>query len=358
MKSRHQSSIGLIESDNEVKESILNLYEKLDNKISPSDLLKSLDLPKDKIRVDWNGIKEQLSGVDQEEIIKSLKLISRLADQVGDESKYLLPIVKNLIKSHTDEEIRYNAVKVVGKLKDESAITDLLALIKYDRSERIKEGAIKAIGTIKAKGCFSLLLDIVSGIWDESIRVRKAAVYALGHIDPEESIDILCDTLVNDPDRDVRAESADVLSKCLLKLEKSKAATVANLIGTQIDHENEEAPEVRIAVIHCLTITESDDLVDRLVSVLANDPNPRVRGEAANSLAHFFDPRIEKALITRLEKEDAGIKKRIALALAQYAMKNPLGLHDEVCKALIQIQKTFPRGSYVWKEAIKALPAC
>jgi HEAT repeat protein len=236
-------------------------------------------------------------------------------------------------------------------------MADLIHVIKTDKSEKVREGAVKALGLIKATGCQNYLADILGDIWNQSIRVRRAAAFALGRLDPKVSVDLLSDALINDPDKDVRRESAEAIAICLLKLEKDQVSTIVKAIVSQIDFKTEKDHEVRLSVINAITVAEESGCIDELITSLTKDPSDRVRGKAANALSHFFDPRVEKVLIESLDKEKNGVKKRIALALAHYAMRNPLGLHDEVCSALIYIQKHFPRGSYVWKEAVKALPA-
>lgn len=308
--------------------------------------------------VSIKSIVEQLRSTSSEVIIDGLKTLGHVSEAKNCDFATILPYVILLMKSSDDEDVRYEAARVIGKIKDPDAIGELIFAIRGDSSEKVKEGAVRALGFIKDASCFDYLSGLAADIWEQSIRVRRAAVFSIGHLDHPEVISVLRDILVNDPDSDVRVEAAESMSVCFLKMEKVEVSVIAKTILSQIDHRVESASDVRMALINALTVAEDPACIDDLIAVLKNDPSPRVRGQAANALAHFFDPRVEKALLAALTGENEGIKKRVALAVAYYATRNPLSLHDEMCEALIYIQKIYPRDSYIWKEAIRALPAC
>lgn len=341
------------------KEEILKIYSSLREKERFAEKDPSIDFPESGVeKIEVSGLIVELRSNSEEIIIDGFKKLERLAERNVAETNKALPLVIEILMTDPREKIRYEATKAIAKIKNRIAVDALMHAIKMDSSEKVKEGAVKALGLIRAGECTNHLVDILNDVWDQSIRVRKAAAFSLGRLDPKVTVNILCDSLINDPDMDVRCEAAESIAICLLKIEKNQAGLIVKTIVSQLDPEVEAEHEVRIAVINVITVAENLDCTDELIGSLENDPHLRVRGQAAHALAHFFDPRIERALIARLDKEEGGLKKRIALALAQYAMKNPLGLHDEVCDALIHIQEQFPRGSYIWKEAVKALPAC
>lgn len=354
----HYASRAIERPKDASKEDILKLYARLKEKENFIGPCVSQEFDGAEEKIDVGGLIELLGSDMSETLIGALKTIEQIAEYKLDGLSKVTPIVLRLLKVNSDENVRYGATKALAKLKDQSVSGELVDTVKHDPSEKVKEGAVKALGSIKANDHFDLVADILNQYWDQSIRVRKAAAFALSRLEPEAALGILTNCILNDPDKDVRREAAESVAVCILKMEKNKADTIAHTIATQIDHKEEPECEVRLSVINAITVAESISCVEPLLVALKEDPNPRVRGQAANALAHFFDPRIEKALIESLDRETDGTKKRIALAVAQYAMKNPLGLHDEVCGALIKIQKLFPRDSYIWKEAVKALPAC
>ena len=359
LKRGHRASKAVDESRGDSKEKILGFYSELEKK---SKLFERKEIPgfseSNEQNINVPKIREELDSRDPDIVLTLLKSIEHIAETRREELTDILPTILRISKINSDERVRYEAVKVLSKLKDVSTADDLVEIISNDSSEKVREAAVKAIGFIKAGRYFDLLVDIVNDIWNQSIRVRRAAAFSIGHIDHKASAEVLCDRLANDPDMEVRKEAAESLSVTVMKLEKNKAAAISNVVKTSIDYENEAEEEVRISAINVLTVSENMAAIDDLIVALKRDPNPRVRGQAANSLSHFFEPRIEKALIDSLNHEEGGTKKRIALAIAHYAMKNPLGLHDEMCNILIYVQKLLPRGSYIWKEVVKALPAC
>lgn len=355
----HCASRAIVRSSEAEKRGILELYARLDGKERPARPEIPFELAGTvEKRADIGSLIEQLMTGSADLLIDALNKLGRMADTNGADLSKALPLVLRILKSNPDEPVRYEATKVISKIKNGRAAEDLIYVIGRDPSEKVKEGAVKALGLIRAEGCFAYLSGLLNDIWNQSIRVRRAAAFAIGRLDPKTSVNILCDSLVNDPDAEVRCEAAESMAICLLKLEKNQAGLIVQAVSSQLDFEVEQAHEVRIAVINAVTVTENSNCIDELIATLKKDPHPRVRGQAAHALAHFFDPRIEKALIQSLDREVDGAKKRIALALAYYAMKNPLGLHDEICDALIKVQKIYPRYSYIWKEAVKALPAC
>lgn len=262
-----------------------------------------------------------------------------------------------MIRSAQDEDTIVECIRKLGKMRAVVAEDVLAAILHQSKSEKIKASAIRALGFISPEKYYDEFVDLLEDVFGQSIRVRKASAFAVSRGEPIQVVNILVNTIFNDPDPDVRIESAEVIAIVLMKLEKNLSADIAKTLTTHIDHENEADENVRIAILNALTVSECDESIDEMISVLKSDPSGRVRGQAASALSHFFDPRIEMALIESFDKEDEGTRKRIALAIAAYAMKNPLGLHDEICKSLIKIQKIYPRDSYIWKEAVKAMPA-
>lgn len=357
-KNRHQASIAIVNGNSSEKKSILNLYSRIIKKKKPESHI-SEDSAVESVENDSAYDLAELLRVREKTILVDTlkKIMHQEFDQNFDKEILAIPIRK-LLMSHPDESVRYLSTKSIGSLKDSNSVSILINTIYSDFSEKVKEGAVRAIGLIGIKETFQIINKLLKDVWGQSIRVRSASAFALAHIDAKASTQILIETLVADPDEDVRSEAAKAIGLCLKQSENEVAETIATEIMTQVDYKVEESENVRINILDVITSLKHIDFIDFIIKVLEEDPSERVRGKAANTLVHFFDPKIENALIRRLNTEDEGVKKRIALAIAQYAMKNPLGLHDEVCNALIEIQKIYPKESYIWKEAVKALPAC
>lgn len=350
--------IGLSEAAAE-KEAVLQKYSELNKKEFshkteiPLDMLKS-----GKIEAETSAIIADLKSPSPDVLLATFRNIEAIADSGNHQMEMVVPSVVNILENHIDEKLRYEATKVLSKIGHESASEFLICVAMNDTSEKVKDGAIRAIGYLKSEKCFANLVEILENYWEQSIRVRSAAAFALGRLNPKNSAYELSNAVVGDPDPDVRREAAEALSVCLLKLDKEEASRITEGVGSQISPENEADEGVRIAVINAITVAEAEVCIDKLVAALEKDPSDRVRGQAAHALSHYFDPRIESALVRSLAVENEEVKKRVALAIAHYAIKNPIALRKEISDALIYIQKYFPKGSYIWKEAVKALPAC
>ena len=357
-KLSHQASRGLSHSSEDERQDILNLYTKIKNKGTVQEEEIPFELQGEEKAVDLGGFIEGIRTSSPEIQQDALKRLAHIADIQNIDLAKILPSVTQLVIFSPHEDVRYEATKVIARTKAPEVASILTDVINREESHRVKAGAVKGLGIAKSNRSMSDLIFILSDVWNEVTRVRKAAAFALGRLEADGVIGALCDSLVNDPDVSVRIESAESIAMCLLKMEKNKAISIFQTISSQIQVESESDHRVRAAVIDAMIVAENDACIDGLIVALKNDPEGKVRGKAAHGLAHYFDPRIERALVESLDRETNGVKKRIALALAHYAMRNPLGLHDEVCDALIEIQKLFPKGSYVWKEAVKALPAC
>ena len=358
-KNSHSASRVVGSSDEGSREDILELYSRLKKKSDErmkKDPVDYFEQTAEKPTIE--GFLKNLRSDIEEDVVDALKMIGREAENSKvDLSDLINPIISILHTSY-DDDLRYHVVRTIGKMRETSARDLLVSIVENDTSLKVRVAAVKALGLIRSEGSLEMLINLLGDIWNTDIAIRKAAAFSLSRLDPDSATDYLIESLINDPDSDVRKEAAEALSVILLKKNKADADQVARSVSSRIFDENELNSDVRIAVINVIMVSECADAIDDLMFVLVSDSSPRVRGQAAHALAHYFDPRIERALLESLDREEGGSKKRMALALAQYAMRNPLSMHDEVCEKLIRLQKEFPKYSYIWKEAVKALPAC
>lgn len=353
----HNASKAISKASEKERLQVLELYGRLKKAAclaeeEPSEEVDSAE------KINIIAVIAELRSGSEVVVKEALKSLGRISEYNVPEGLKAIPEAIRVLDTHPNEDVRCEAAKALSKLNDIRVVISLMGAISRDSSEKVKEHALKSLGHLKVEDAFDIAEEVIADIWESSIRLRRAAAFTLGRLEPKLSAPILVDTIINDPDAPVRAEAAEAISFCLMRMEKGSASLLMKTLLGQLDPEVETESEVRLALLNAVTIAEDDECIDEMINVLKNDPTPRVRGQAAHTLSHFFAPRIEKALIERLEKEEEGIKKRIALALANYAMRNPLSLHDEMCDALIYIQKYFPKDSYIWKEAVKALPAC
>jgi HEAT repeat protein len=357
-RERHSASRAACRPDGNEKKSILEVYARIENKKKPYDIEVPPEFSEGGEEPRIGELLEAIFLPSGDIQLVSLKELGRVIPTLSKErSRLLIPYITPLLKETYHEDIRCESIKLLGKIGDTSPLPHIAMIAKTTDSPRLKEEAVRAIGVLKGRRYLEFISDLLQEIYDEPVAVRKAAAFAIGRIDPKGSIWALVESAINDPSPEVRRTASITISNNLPRLERETAKAVVLKMSAQIHEDVEQDEDVRVAVVNMMSIAIDDIFITELMECLKNDPSPRVRGEAANALSHYFSPDIERALIDSFNKEDGEARERIALAIAQYAMKNPLVLHDEICSTLIEIQKTFPRGSYIWKVAVKALPA-
>ncbi|WP_319578605.1 HEAT repeat domain-containing protein [uncultured Methanospirillum sp.] len=185
--------------------------------------------------------------------------------------------------SHTDEEIREEAIGALSGISDERAV-----------------------------------LPLIAALHDPSIMVRRAAADALGKTGSSKAviplIKALCDT-----DRIVREESAEALGH----------------LGEVSNHELQIAGRnvdwrVRVGVLIALRITASSNSSPDLIMDLAGDQNVYVRREAIKTLGRIGEHKVLPYLVQALKDHDAGVRIRAIRAIAR------IGTSEEQ-RELIQI---------------------
>lgn len=138
----------------------------------------------------------------------------------------------NRIKYDDDPKVRANAVFVLGRLNDMSALPVMIEALDNDQSEEVKLQIVEILGKFKVPDVIPSLLKslasdnveiramvakslglagqaeaippLMDALGDDSAQVRAQVAEALGELNAEASIDVLVDTLVNDEDSNVR----------------------------------------------------------------------------------------------------------------------------------------------------------
>lgn len=119
-------------------------------------------------------------------------------------------LLKNLNSGKTD--VRIQAIKKLGKLKDKKAVAPLIKLFK-DKDPIVAWEAVKALGQIRDKRATGPLIKLLSGkYWD----MRWAAVNALGNIRDKRAAQPLQNAL-DDDHQFVRSAAERALRKLGVK---------------------------------------------------------------------------------------------------------------------------------------------
>jgi len=138
----------------------------------------------------------------------------------------------NRIKYDTDPKVRANAVFVLGRLNDISALPTMLTALEHDDSDEVRLQIVEILGKFKTAAVVAPLIkalesdntdmramaamslglagqpeaipSLVNALGDEEAQVRSQVADALGGLRADGAVDLLVNTLVADNDSNVR----------------------------------------------------------------------------------------------------------------------------------------------------------
>lgn len=181
---------------------------------------------------------------------------------------------------------------------------------KTVKEATVGEAATQALIAIGPASLDALIDNLTA---NASWRARKNAAWALAHRGNARAMQQMLIALRDDNAWQVRAEAA----YALFQRGGAKEETVNALIAATRD----EAWQVRQQAASALGHKGSSkvDVTGPLMSLLREDKDARVRGEAAWSLRHTANGRLFPALLEALKDEDAGVRGRVAETLGHRA---------------------------------------
>lgn len=182
-------------------------------------------------------------------------------------------------------EIRRTAVESLGKIGDQKAISPVAELIT-DRSPLVRRAAAQAAGRLGASSMKEVMPRLLDVLTDPNESVRRAAAEAIGELDPPSELLSGLPDLLASPNVEIRRSA--VLA--LLQIESS--AWVASLRKAMQDSD----PDVRQGAVAALGETGIPSVVPSIRERLMQDPDPRVRAEAAYRLRTVSDEGTRAAL--------------------------------------------------------------
>ena len=242
-------------------------------------------------------------------VLRSL-LIHEVLGNIKDER-----CVDTLIEIAEDNEevegVRENAVKVLGKFKDERALP-LLKDLLYSKSESLKEASLYALsGYHDNEEAALAVIDFLRNSEDEGERMMACKV--LGSIAHPVAIPFLIDSLKNGKGRGEKLWAAYALGARNLRSEEGIQALKEALY-------DETAPqrEILIALIHQREHEIVREFLKYLVEELKKNPDRKKRsdiewllGEAGDAYFTYKikDPEVVPILEDALELSQFGITK-------------------------------------------------
>ena len=244
-----------------------------------------------------------------------------------------------------DKDIRITAMEALRERKEGSAVPRLVAALQ-DREKEVRWIAASALGVIGDPSALPALREALN---DHDKKVRIAAAWALGKMADASAVPLLKD-LLKDADREVREYAAMVLGEtggpaavpALIDALKDKNAmvqiTAAVALGKIGDKTAASALVEAVKTLEDFRVADAlakiqdESIVPALVDAL-QDPDKKVRENAANALGVMQDKRAVPALIAALSDTEIWVRARAVLALEKLAERSavpaliPL-LHD------------------------------
>jgi len=249
----------------------------------------------------------------------------------------------SLALTDDDEDIRWNAVQILAKLKDQRTITSLIHALN-DRSDIIQEMSSKTLREIGKPAIRPLILalnnddhtrdyaanillsmgknavgQLILALDADNSQIRARSAIVLGEIKDRQAVKPLIKSL-EDNSSDVRCAAAWALG------EMRESSAIESLISAL----NDEDHRVRVTTVRGLGKIGDIRSIGPLTQFL-NDGNAEVRANTIEALGNIKDPRTEELLIQMLTDIDSNIRIKTA-----YALKRIGGLRsvESLIKAL------------------------
>ncbi len=200
----------------------------------------------------------------------------------------------NRIKYDDDPKVRANAVFVLGRLNDISALQNMLIAIDNDESEEVRLQIVEILGKFKTQAVVAPLLKALES---DDTDMRAMASKSLGLAGQSEAIPTLVNAL-GDESAQVRAQVAEALG--LLRAEGAVALLVNTLVA-------DDDSNVRYFAIQSLVAIGEQSVLDNLCDRLDRESNIGVILDLIETIAKLKDPTALDRLHPFAEHEDSDV---------------------------------------------------
>ena len=222
------------------------------------------------------------------------------------------------------ELLTYSAIKVLGRIKPDKIIDDLIDNLNTGDSY-VRGNAADFLGMISSEKVIEPLLKALT---DKNIDVRKRAAYALERIGSEKAIEPLLKALTDEKSY-VRWSAADALG--MIGNEKA----IEPLIKALTD----EKGSVRGRAAYALGRIGSEKAIEPLLKALT-DEKSYVGGKASGALGKIGSEKAIKPLLKALTDKKGSVRGRAAYALGRIGSEKVI---EPLLKALTD-EKGYVRG--------------
>jgi cyclophilin family peptidyl-prolyl cis-trans isomerase/HEAT repeat protein len=206
-----------------------------------------------------------------------------------------------------NEHVRERAALAAGRIGDEAAIPDLIALMEKDSEREVQAMAAFALGEIESTLAADALLAVIKSDRDSSVHAR--AIEALGKIaaalpkEQEARQKALGAEILRALNFENRRHSASDLFTVLLGLTAVLRAKPDNAGPVVAEYLRYSDPRIRADATNTLARLKLNDGNSELRKLLSQDPDPVVRANAARVLSVTNDKTSFAALLDRAVKD-------------------------------------------------------
>ncbi|MBS3781442.1 MAG: HEAT repeat domain-containing protein [Candidatus Thermoplasmatota archaeon] len=218
----------------------------------------------------------------------------------------------------SEVQIREEAVKTLGMIGAEKALSPLIERLKEDPASTVRANAALALSNLESEECKTALKEAAD---DEDWKVRHDAAIAMGDFQEETLEEKLC-SLIKDEELEVRRKAInslgeigdeDKISEIQGHLEdeslKKHAARAISKIGTkkavepleEIYYDGDQ--EIREIAVQGIGKIEREEISSVILDALEDD-SWRIREEAAKILGDKEDDEYIPNLVERLKDEN------------------------------------------------------
>ncbi|MHA1379983.1 MAG: HEAT repeat domain-containing protein [Candidatus Helarchaeota archaeon] len=248
---------------------------------------------------------------------KEVKLRIKIVELLG---KIGLKKIEPLLEIINDEnvDLRAKTVEALGKIRDRKGFRPLILHLD-DESKKVRIKAIEALGELNNP---LAVAPLIKKLKDQDFDIIKNAIDSLGKLRDENAIDSLI-PLLNHSKLEIKLKTLEALgeidgsyalSEIVKKLDdknqiiRAKAAEVLGIIGD--DNATEfllkklnDLTSVKLEVIRALGILRTSKALEKLISILPNEPN-NVKKEILIALGKIKDRKAIQYILEQIKIKD------------------------------------------------------
>jgi HEAT repeat protein len=244
--------------------------------------------------------------------------------------------------ARTDDsmDLRREAVESLGDLENGAGLGELLSLARSDLPSEVRREAIETLAEVESPETVVPVLERIARS-DPDPDVQRQAAESLAEIDSPRALSVLLDLARNGPDTNTQISAIESLS------DSHEQQTAIQALLDIAQHHSDAA--MRAVAVEQLDDFQGAGIVDALLGIARQDPDPNVQRTAAEALgnAHPHDAAIA-ALRTLIDQHpNVQVKVQAVEALGEFDA--PL-----VADLLAEIARRHPLAR-VQREAIETL---